>query len=735
MKEGECRLCSGNLSIPQSGSSLVNNKPILHNLSQISPDYVKNINLTEEFLICTPCIDKIKTLASFKETTISSESKLETNNSTEFLKSVSKDVNNICRLCLTAEINNERCLFDFEDLLSKCHLPVNKSIETPSKLCQSCYLLLQCMDEFFSECLRETTVDLLSSRSDKLSVKLTGSPKFYKSKKSEDLPSAIMAEQSSNKKIVLKKIKNPIKLIKSPRNISPSLDICNMTSNMDDEVMVTELPSTGYTTTEELVEVLERQSDEIDSVEAQKPPEDVVEPKIFKGKKRVSSEANKLAEGKRPRRSAREAVISTEKEKTSSGKEKEEPPKKRLKKTQTNMGSAKKQSEDKESNALHNNDLRLENRPVQVTIIKGKKRTNKAKLDKAWLELTGQTDSNASGSGKKPEKKQDAVEITVVKKKLGRPRSSDKPAVVKKKKKVLWLHCSLCQFKTYAQNSFIQHQLIHNIMSELPTLYCEYCRFNTTSQELMNQHKGTHETPNLSYKCVFCDDFFKKKSSCMYHTLRHDDQDVASQFYCLVYSAAADEEYFECYQCDYQNAEESPMPDHVIEHTIEIPKNPLLAKFNCDECSYKTKSEEALERHKKLHLNRVSKPGKGKSKAVKQEAQNPEDMPLLKCDKCHYMTHYRRSLVNHIGLKHNRAVPPLVAAVDASAKAIEEGKTMYYCNECSYSTYRKENMPRHVLVHRTKENMEMFECPHCIFETKHRRSYTRHMETRHGVII
>ncbi|XP_066139690.1 zinc finger protein 37-like [Euwallacea fornicatus] len=734
MKEGECRLCSGNLSVPQSGSSLVNNKSLLHNLRQISPDYVKNINLNEEFLICTPCIDKIKTLATFKETTISSESKLETNDPTELLKNVSKDVDNICRLCLTEEIDNGKCLFDFEELLSKCHLQVNKSIEIPSKLCQACYLHLQCMNEFFSVCLRTTAGDSLSNESDKLNVILSGSPKINKDKKSGEEPSAIMAEKNSNKKIVLKKIKNPIKLIKGPSDNSPSPDICNVTSNVDDEVVITELPSTGYTTTEELVEVLERHSDDRDFVEAQKPPEDV-EPKVLKSKKRVSSEAIKVTEGKRPRRSAREVVTNAEKEKAASVKEKEEPPKKKLKKVQSSVGNAKKQPEDKGNSALHNNDLRLENRPVQVTIIKGKKRTNKAKLDKAWLELTGQTDSSASGSGKKPEKKQDAVEITVVKKKLGRPRSSDKPTVVKKKKKVLWLHCSLCQFKTYAQNSFIQHQLIHNIMSELPTLYCEYCRFNTTSQELMNQHKGTHETPNLSYKCVFCDDFFKKKSSCMYHTLRHDDQDVASQFYCLVYSAAADEEYFECYQCDYQNAEESPMPDHVIEHTIEIPKNPLLAKFNCDECPYKTKSEEALERHKKLHLNRGSKLGKGKSKAVKQEAQNPEDMPLLKCDKCHYMTHYRRSLVNHIGLKHNRAVPPLVAAVDASAKAIEEGKTMYYCNECSYSTYRKENMPRHVLVHRTKENMEMFECPHCIFETKHRRSYTRHMETRHGVII
>lgn len=50
----------------------------------------------------------------------------------------------------------------------------------------------------------------------------------------------------------------------------------------------------------------------------------------------------------------------------------------------------------------------------------------------------------------------------------------------------------------------------------------------------------------------------------MYHTLRHDDQDVASQFYCMVNNEVTEEEYFECFQCEYQSVEETPMPDHVI---------------------------------------------------------------------------------------------------------------------------------------------------------------------------
>ncbi|KAL1494386.1 hypothetical protein ABEB36_009992 [Hypothenemus hampei] len=411
--------------------------------------------------------------------------------------------------------------------------------------------------------------------------------------------------------------------------------------------------------------------------------------------------------------------------------------------------ASKKTKEERESSDESEDDAvlsrinkKLDNRPVQVTLIKGKKRIKKAELDKTWQQLTGKPIAGTSGTSEKSKPASELpnpVEITVIKKRRGRkPKNPDKV-----KREVVWLFCDLCPFKTYTQNSFVQHRLIHSVLteSEVPTFYCNRCRFTTTTDELLQQHKATHETSNLSYKCVFCDEFFKKKTSCMYHTLRHDDQDVASRFYCLVYSTNVDEEYFECYQCDYQNPEENSMPDHVIDHTLEIPKLQLVAKFKCNECQYRTKTEEMLKRHKLLHEERRRKKGKKATEDVKTEPDiepqvvDPDKLPLLKCPKCQYVTRHKRSLSNHIGLKHNRLVPPLVAGEAASAKALDEGKTLYYCNECSYSTYRKLNMPRHMLVHKTKENMELFECPHCIFETKHRRSYTRHLEAKHGVIV
>lgn len=96
---------------------------------------------------------------------------------------------------------------------------------------------------------------------------------------------------------------------------------------------------------------------------------------------------------------------------------------------------------------------------------------------------------------------------------------------------------------------------------------------------------------------------------------------------------------------------------------------------------------------------------------------------------------FEKHMMMQFLFKNSRTVRPIVAGEAAMAKATAEGLPMYFCNECSYSTYRKMNMPRHMLVHRTKETMEMFECPHCIFETKHRRSYTRHMEVKHGVVV
>lgn len=98
----------------------------------------------------------------------------------------------------------------------------------------------------------------------------------------------------------------------------------------------------------------------------------------------------------------------------------------------------------------------------------------------------------------------------------------------------------------------------------------------------------------------------------------------------------------------------------ISDHTVEVVKNPIVAKFKCKQCQYRTKSEEMLARHNHLHDEKKKKfdkyikvlPNKIKDEPVDEDDE--EELPLFKCSKCNYATRQKRSLANHIGLKHNR---------------------------------------------------------------------------------
>ncbi|KAF7271730.1 hypothetical protein GWI33_015439 [Rhynchophorus ferrugineus] len=350
-------------------------------------------------------------------------------------------------------------------------------------------------------------------------------------------------------------------------------------------------------------------------------------------------------------------------------------------------------------------------KPFEVTIIRRNKRTtNKAELDKTWQKLTG----------KSVDEHPKEAPVKVLKKRGRKPNPNK---VVPPKAE--YFVCPCCPFKTISQNSFVQHQYIHSVIDNVASFKCNQCHFKTSNEELLKQHEATHSAASLMYKCIFCDySNHKKKISIMNHILnRHEDKDVATLFYCTVLNQDTMDEYFECFQCNFQHPEEAVMPDHVIDHSRAVKtKNPLVAKYECNLCMYRTKTEELLERHKELRHSKKNKIN-SKEEMIKIKEEAPED-GLYKCDLCPYKTLHKRSLSNHKSRKHFRK----------PCTKKETGET-YYCAECSYTTPRKVNLARHALVHKTKHNMEFFECTHCYFETKHRRSYTRHMEVRHQVIV
>lgn len=367
-------------------------------------------------------------------------------------------------------------------------------------------------------------------------------------------------------------------------------------------------------------------------------------------------------------------------------------------------------------------EVKNEAKPFDVTIIRRKKKTvvNRAELDKTWQKLTGKVTDTEEQQESSPEAK---PAVKVPKKRGPKRKPSSELKKNKLKKKVVYHQCPCCSFKTTSKLSLIQHKYIHNVLGNFSEYQCSQCQFRTSVEELFTQHMmTTHISSQLIFGCIFCDAFTsKRKHPMMNHVLlQHDDKDVANMFYCCVMNKDTSDEYFECFQCHFQSVEEAVMPDHVIDHNQDVPiKNPEVPMFRCQRCSYSTKSEEMLQRHMDI---------KHDTESIMIKQEEPE-VELLLCDMCPYRTIHKRSLANHKNKKH----PPHVKNPSTTTKP-NTGK-QFFCASCDYSTFRKVNIARHVLVHMTKQNVEYFECNHCYFETKHRRSFTRHMEARHRVLV
>lgn len=84
--------------------------------------------MDEGALVCHTCTKELNTFARFKEQIISSEIKLETNSTTnldEFLLTLSKDVNLLCRTCFTTPSGDEvfeKNWTDYECVFLQCEV-------------------------------------------------------------------------------------------------------------------------------------------------------------------------------------------------------------------------------------------------------------------------------------------------------------------------------------------------------------------------------------------------------------------------------------------------------------------------------------------------------------------------------------------------------------------------------------------------------------------------------------
>ncbi|XP_060522807.1 uncharacterized protein LOC132699871 isoform X1 [Cylas formicarius] len=142
-----CRLCLKDVEANTSCLPITNNSLVLQNLNLISFATIRNLQLTEEPVLCELCEEKLKKLAYFKENVITNEFKIQCHQKRDinfFLQTLSSDIDQICRLCLkTSAYNFDKTWKDNKKLFVKCNIHLNLNISKPSKMCEECYKMLQ----------------------------------------------------------------------------------------------------------------------------------------------------------------------------------------------------------------------------------------------------------------------------------------------------------------------------------------------------------------------------------------------------------------------------------------------------------------------------------------------------------------------------------------------------------------------------------------------------------------
>ncbi|KAG5871881.1 hypothetical protein JTB14_033115 [Gonioctena quinquepunctata] len=246
--------------------------------------------------------------------------------------------------------------------------------------------------------------------------------------------------------------------------------------------------------------------------------------------------------------------------------------------------------------------------------------------------------------------------------------------------------------------------------------------------------------------------------------------------------------YKELYKFDLPDSNENSIKkENGRLHNISIKKVDRI--WNCDQCSFSSRTKYGLERHTVVHLDPTGeklykcqkcplqtnqkyyfknhvrivhsevKLEKFKCSLCKYESnqkdylrahvlrkhENPSKQEMLKCKICSYKTHNKTYLHNHLFVHKGPSEIPIyycgtcdykskykdkVARHELLHKDISEVPT-FDCHLCAHKTREKRSLEVHLLTHKNPTEAEMFHCDRCTFTTKHKQSLRVHKANVH----
>ena len=273
--------------------------------------------------------------------------------------------------------------------------------------------------------------------------------------------------------------------------------------------------------------------------------------------------------------------------------------------------------------------------------------------------------------------------------------------------------CSECPKSFKNACDFKRHMTVHT--SERNFL-CEFCHMSFSFKSNLVRHiQKQHEEKGVNerFKCQYCPNEYKDRSSLKTHELRHTEGSNPHQCSICGKSYAAIQSLKD--HIKYIHEGETP-PKHIcpvcgkefkkIQNFKAHHRAHLYGKeFECELCGQTFQQRDSLRQHKLYRCKNADTLLRIENRE-KYKQKFPCTVPM--CDKVYSD---KRNLLTHIQIIH-------------------EGKTdNFVCDICSKSFSRRTSLVAHKMLH-TGE-FKIFSCENCSASFKDKRYYVRHREKCH----
>lgn len=155
--------------------------------------------------------------------------------------------------------------------------------------------------------------------------------------------------------------------------------------------------------------------------------------------------------------------------------------------------------------------------------------------------------------------------------------------------------CKLCGFKTIRQSTLRKHEISHSVN----VVKCKLCSYVTDLDTLLRRHMNLKhnnrkrhykrdKNQTYSYRCAHCGQTLPTLSKYRLHLKMHNSDADTEEF------------AFHCDQCDYKTKRKEHINRHRMNHTNDRP-------HLCDTCGMTFKRSDTLNQHKQVHLEKMQR--------------------------------------------------------------------------------------------------------------------------------